>query len=158
MRLLHAGPDHERDRPDRRRSGGLRSRAHPRSHERQSLPLRRLCGDHRRRAGGAKTSRHHQDGACGMNRFDYVRPTSVAEAVAAASEPGAAYLAAGTNLLDLMKGGIAQPKRLVDVSRLKDLDGIEELPDGALRIGAMVGNADLAYEADFARAYPAISE
>jgi xanthine dehydrogenase YagS FAD-binding subunit len=93
-----------------------------------------------------------------MNRFDYVRPNSVAEAVAAASEPGAAYLAAGTNLLDLMKGGIAQPSRLVDVSRLKDLDRIEELPDGALRIGAMVGNADLAYEAEFARAYPAIAE
>ena len=93
-----------------------------------------------------------------MNRFDYVRPNSVAEAVAAASEPGAAYLAAGTNLLDLMKGGIAQPKRLVDVSRLKDLDGIEELPDGALRIGAMVGNADLAHDADFARAYPAVAE
>jgi xanthine dehydrogenase YagS FAD-binding subunit len=93
-----------------------------------------------------------------MNRFDYVRPNSVAEAVAAASEPGAAYLAAGTNLLDLMKGGIAQPSRLVDVSRLKDLDRIEELPDGSLSIGAMVGNADLAYEADFARAYPAISE
>jgi xanthine dehydrogenase YagS FAD-binding subunit len=87
-----------------------------------------------------------------MNRFDYVRPTSVAEAVAAASEPGAAYLAAGTNLLDLMKGGIAQPKRLVDVSRLKDLDRIEELPDGSLWIGAMVGNAD------FAHAYPAIAE
>jgi xanthine dehydrogenase YagS FAD-binding subunit len=93
-----------------------------------------------------------------MNRFDYVRPNSVAEAVAAASEPGAAYLAAGTNLLDLMKGGIAQPSRLVDVSRLKDLDRIEELPDGSLSIGAMVGNADLAYEADFARAYPTISE
>jgi xanthine dehydrogenase YagS FAD-binding subunit len=93
-----------------------------------------------------------------MNRFDYIRPTSVAEAVAAASEPGAAYLAAGTNLLDLMKGGIAQPSRLVDVSRLKDLNRIEELPDGSLWIGAMVGNADLAYEADFARAYPAIAE
>ena len=30
-----------------------------------------------------------------MNDFDYVRPTTIAEAVAAASEPGAAYLAAG---------------------------------------------------------------
>ncbi|MFZ0778774.1 MAG: xanthine dehydrogenase family protein subunit M, partial [Xanthobacteraceae bacterium] len=42
-----------------------------------------------------------------MNTFDYVRPATVQEAIAAASEPGAAYLAAGTNLLDLMKGGIA---------------------------------------------------
>ena len=46
-----------------------------------------------------------------MNQFDYVRPASVAEAVKAASAPGAAYLAAGTNLLDLMKGGIVQPSR-----------------------------------------------
>jgi xanthine dehydrogenase YagS FAD-binding subunit len=93
-----------------------------------------------------------------MNRFDYVRPASVAEAVTAASEPGAAYLASGTNLLDLMKGGIATPTRLVDVSRLAGLDGIEELPDGSLWIGAMVRNADLAHDADFARSYPAIAE
>jgi xanthine dehydrogenase YagS FAD-binding subunit len=93
-----------------------------------------------------------------MNRFDYVRPKSVAEAIAAASEPGAAYLAAGTNLLDLMKGGIATPSRLVDVSHLKGLDRMEQLPDGDLRIGAMVVNADLAHDADFARAYPAIAE
>ena len=32
--------------------------------------------------------------------------------------PGSAYLAAGTNLLDLMKGGVARPDRLVDVTRL----------------------------------------
>jgi xanthine dehydrogenase YagS FAD-binding subunit len=93
-----------------------------------------------------------------MKRFDYVRPNSVAEAIAAASEPGAAYLAAGTNLLDLMKGAIATPSRLVDVSRLAGLDRIEELPDGSLSIGAMVGNAELAHEADFARDYPAIAE
>jgi xanthine dehydrogenase YagS FAD-binding subunit len=93
-----------------------------------------------------------------MKRFDYVRPNSVAEAIAAASEPGAAYLAGGTNLLDLMKGGIATPSRLVDVLRLKGLDSIEELPDGSLSIGAMVGNAELAHEADFSRDYPAIAE
>jgi len=54
-------------------------------------------------------------------------PATVAEAVAAASEPGAAYLAAGTNLLDLMKGNIVRPSRLVDVTRLPGLDGIEPL-------------------------------
>jgi xanthine dehydrogenase YagS FAD-binding subunit len=93
-----------------------------------------------------------------MNRFDYVRPTTIAEAVAAAAAPGAAYLGAGTNLLDLMKGGIAHPSRLVDVSHLKGLDRIEQLADGSFRIGAMVGNAELAYHADFAQAYPAIAE
>ena len=89
-----------------------------------------------------------------MNRFDYVRPATVAEAVAAAAEPGAAYLAAGTNLLDLMKAGAARPSRLVDVTRLPGLDRIDMLPDGGVRIGALVRNADLARHRAFARAYP----
>ena len=93
-----------------------------------------------------------------MNRFDYLRPASVAEAVAAGAEPGTAYLAAGTHLLDLMKGGITRPSRLVDVTRLPGLDGIETLPDGSVRIGALVSNADLAHHADFARRFPAVAE
>jgi xanthine dehydrogenase YagS FAD-binding subunit len=93
-----------------------------------------------------------------MNSFDYVRPATVSEAIAAAAEPGAAYLAAGTNLIDLMKGGITRPNRLVDVTRLPGLDRIEHLPDGGLRIGALVRNADLAHDPDFARSYPAIAE
>jgi xanthine dehydrogenase YagS FAD-binding subunit len=93
-----------------------------------------------------------------MNVFDYVRPASVAEAIAAASAPGAAYLAAGTNLLDLMKGGTSRPTRLVDVSRLPGLDRIDPLPDGGVRIGALVRNADLAHDAAFAPSYPAIAE
>ncbi len=52
------------------------------------------------------------------------------DAVAAARAPGAAYLAAGTNLVDLMKGGVVRPGRLVDVSRLPGLDQIEHLPGG----------------------------
>jgi xanthine dehydrogenase YagS FAD-binding subunit len=93
-----------------------------------------------------------------MNLFDYIRPASVAEAIAAASEPGAAYLAAGTNLLDLMKGGAATPGKLVDITRLPGLDAIEVLPDGGYRIGAMVRNADLARDKGFAAAFPAVAE
>jgi xanthine dehydrogenase YagS FAD-binding subunit len=93
-----------------------------------------------------------------MNRFDYVRPATISDAIAAAAEPGAAYLAAGTNLLDLMKGGITRPNRLVDVTRLPGLDRTENLPDGGMRIGALVRNADLAHNPDFARSYPAIAE
>jgi xanthine dehydrogenase YagS FAD-binding subunit len=93
-----------------------------------------------------------------MNRFDYVRATTLAEAVTAAAAPGAAYLASGTNLLDLMKGNIARPSRLVDITRLPDLDRIETLADGSLRIGALVCNAGLAHNADFAKSYPAIAE
>jgi len=93
-----------------------------------------------------------------MKAFDYVRPATVREAVAAASEPGAAYLAAGTNLLDLMKGDITRPNRLVDISHLPDLDHIEDLPNGGVRIGALVRNADLANDRSFARRFPAVAE
>src|SRR6478736_4227833 len=87
-----------------------------------------------------------------MNNFDYIRPTTIAEAVAAASQPGAAYLAGGTNLLDLMKGGISRPGTVVDIARLPGLDKIEMQPDGSLLIGALVLNPD------FARDYPAVAE
>src|ERR1700726_5159805 len=93
-----------------------------------------------------------------MKAFDYVRPASITEAIAAASEPGAAYLAPGTNLLDLMKGGVTRPDRLVDVTRLPGLDRIERTTDGGIRIGALVRNADLAHDPDFARSYPAVAE
>jgi xanthine dehydrogenase YagS FAD-binding subunit len=93
-----------------------------------------------------------------MNRFDYVRPATVSEAVAAAAAPGSAYLAAGTNLIDLMKGGIVSPQRLVDVSRLPGLDRIEPLPDGGVRIGARVRNADLAHDPTVSKRFPAVAE
>jgi xanthine dehydrogenase YagS FAD-binding subunit len=93
-----------------------------------------------------------------MKTFDYVRPATIRDAVAAASEPGAAYLAAGTNLLDLMKGDISRPSRLVYIGHLPNLDRIEDLPDGGVRIGALVRNADLAYDRNFARRFPAVAE
>jgi xanthine dehydrogenase YagS FAD-binding subunit len=93
-----------------------------------------------------------------MKRFEYVRPASVAEAVAAAAAPGSAYLAGGTNLLDLMKGGAARPERVVDITRLPGLDRIDWLPDGGVRVGALVRNSDLAYDERFRRAFPAVAE
>ncbi|WP_181704872.1 FAD binding domain-containing protein [Chthonobacter rhizosphaerae] len=93
-----------------------------------------------------------------MNRFDYLRPTSVADAVALAAEPGSAYLAAGTNLVDLMKIGVSRPARLIDIGRLPGLDRIDWLPDGGVRIGALVRNSDLAYDARFAATFPAVAE
>jgi xanthine dehydrogenase YagS FAD-binding subunit len=93
-----------------------------------------------------------------MNTFEYVRPATIPEAVAAASEPGSAYLAAGTNLLDLMKGNVSRPARLVDIGRIPGLDRIEDAPGGGVRIGALVRNADLAYDRDFARRFPAVAE
>ena len=93
-----------------------------------------------------------------MNVFDYHRPTDIAAAVAAASTPGASYLGAGTNILDLMKGNVVRPTSLVDVTRLPGLDRVDWLSDGAVRIGALARNSDLAYDERFARTFPAVAE
>ncbi|WP_279480658.1 xanthine dehydrogenase family protein subunit M [Aureimonas sp. SK2] len=93
-----------------------------------------------------------------MNRFDYIRPATVSEAAVAAAEPGSMVLAGGTNLLDLMKGGIARPQRIVDLTRLPGLSAVEHLADGTTRIGALVRNADLAHDRTFAARFPAVAE
>jgi len=80
-----------------------------------------------------------------MNRFDYVRPASVNEAVVALQRQGAKVLAGGTNLVDLIKYDVARPSCLVDINRLP-LSGIEALPDGGVRLGALVPNADAAHD------------
>jgi xanthine dehydrogenase YagS FAD-binding subunit len=93
-----------------------------------------------------------------MKNFEYVRAATVADAIAAAERPNTAYLAAGTNLLDLMKGGVARPDRLVDITRVAGLDQIETLADGTIRIGALVRNSDVAYHPDVAHRFPAVAE
>ncbi len=92
-----------------------------------------------------------------MMPFRYTRAGSVAEAVAAGSEPGARYLAGGTNLLDLMKAGAERPSRMVDISRLPGLDRIEAA-DGGMRVGALVRNSDMAHDEAFGTAYPMVAE
>jgi xanthine dehydrogenase YagS FAD-binding subunit len=91
-----------------------------------------------------------------MKRFDYVRATTVSDAVAALVAPGACALAGGTNLVDLMKYDVARPARVVDINRLP-LGAIEDTPDGGLRIGALVPNSDLAWEARVAIRYPLLA-
>ena len=91
-----------------------------------------------------------------MNRFDYVRATSIAEAVGAmAGDPTARVIAGGTNLVDLMKYNVERPTTLVDIGRLP-LDGIEER-DGGLSIGALVTNSALAYDPRVLTRYPLLA-
>jgi xanthine dehydrogenase YagS FAD-binding subunit len=92
-----------------------------------------------------------------MKAFTYERAASPAEAArAAASKPGAKFIAGGTNLLDLMKLQIETPAHLIDVNRL-GLDKIEEAPGGGLRIGALVRNTDLAADKRVRRDYAVLS-
>ncbi|MGW1136479.1 FAD binding domain-containing protein [Streptomyces zhihengii] len=93
-----------------------------------------------------------------MKPYGYLRASTTGEAVAAwAARPGAQYLAGGTNLVDLMKLGVAAPRMLIDVRRLP-LDSVDATPDGGLRIGATVRNSDLAAHPAVRTRYRALSQ
>jgi xanthine dehydrogenase YagS FAD-binding subunit len=88
-----------------------------------------------------------------MRPFTYERARTPAEAASAAvGNPGAKFIAGGTNLLDLMKLQIEAPSHLIDVNGL-GLDQIEPTPEGGLRIGALVRNTDLAADERVRRDY-----
>lgn len=91
-----------------------------------------------------------------MKPFEYDRAGSVAEATNAASNQGAAIIAGGTNLIDLMKLEVMSPASLVDINRL-DLHDISETDGGGLRIGALVTNSDLAAHETVRRDYEVLS-
>ena len=92
-----------------------------------------------------------------MINFEYTRANDVADAVRQiAADPAAKFIAGGTNLIDLMKGDVERPTRLIDVSRLP-LTSIEETSDGGLRIGALVPNSDLAYNPLIQQRYPILA-
>ncbi|MGW6118096.1 FAD binding domain-containing protein [Nocardia sp. NPDC055165] len=92
-----------------------------------------------------------------MREFTYERATDAGQAVAAVlADPDAVFLGAGTNLVDHLKLGIIAPGKLVDVSGLP-FDQVTPLPDGGVRIGSAVRNADLAAHPVIRARYPMLS-
>lgn len=93
-----------------------------------------------------------------MRAFEYQRAADVDDAVRGATDsPESMFLAGGTNLVDLMKLGVARPRKLIDVSRLP-LTTVEEHAGGGLRIGAMVRNTDLAAHRVVREGYPVLAQ
>src|SRR5262245_18137052 len=99
-----------------------------------------------------------------MKTFDFIRPADAAAAVALAARATSAqqgadvrFLAGGTTLIDLMKLNVEAPAQLLDINRLP-LDRIEATPDGGLKIGATVRNADLANDATVQRDHAVLSQ
>lgn len=92
-----------------------------------------------------------------MNSFSYTRATDVATAVAEVATANATrFIAGGTNLVDLMKYHVEHPDRLIDITRLP-LRTLEETSDGGLRLGALVTNTDVAYDARVTTRYPLLA-
>jgi xanthine dehydrogenase YagS FAD-binding subunit len=99
-----------------------------------------------------------------MKTFERTRVIDNAEAIAAAAKSTSAqqgadirFIAGGTTLIDLMKLNVETPQKLIDVNHLP-LATIDTLPDGGLKIGAMVRNSDLAYHPIVKQNYAVLSE
>lgn len=76
--------------------------------------------------------------------FDYVAPTSVAEALAALAEAGddAKVLAGGQSLLPILRMRLNAPEKVIDLGRIEELQGVSEDGDHVV-IGAMTTYADV---------------
>jgi carbon-monoxide dehydrogenase medium subunit len=76
--------------------------------------------------------------------FGYDRPTSLDEAIGLLARDGdAKVLAGGQSLLPLLKLRLAAADRLIDIGRIRELRGINELADGGLAIGALTTYRDV---------------
>jgi aerobic carbon-monoxide dehydrogenase medium subunit len=74
-----------------------------------------------------------------LESVEYTRPVTVEEAIEALrSRDGAAPLAGGQSLINVLKNRVASVELLVDISRLEELRGIAVGADGSLEIGACV--------------------
>jgi xanthine dehydrogenase YagS FAD-binding subunit len=98
-----------------------------------------------------------------MRPFDYSTATSSADASrTVTADANARFIAGGTTLVDLMKLEVETPHRLVDINVLADkepaLAQITALPDGGVRIGALVRNSDTAWNTTIKERYPVLSE
>ena len=76
--------------------------------------------------------------------FDYQRAGTLDEALGLIGASGTKVIAGGMSLLPLMKLRLANPEKLVDIGRLKELRGVRKLDDGRLAVGAMTTYAELA--------------
>lgn len=92
-----------------------------------------------------------------MQPFKFSSPTNPEAAVrSAAADQRASFIAGGTNILDLMKEGVARPGQLVDVSRL-DLTQIRS-GGGVFSLGALARNSDTANHSIVRQNLPLLSQ
>ncbi len=93
-----------------------------------------------------------------MYPFTFSKVKTNKEAIGAiGANTDAKFIGGGTNLVDLMKMNIEKPQQVIDITLLP-LQKIETLPNGNIRIGALVRNSDLAYHKIISTHYPMLSQ
>ncbi len=93
-----------------------------------------------------------------MNKFEYVRPNSLKEALTYLDEgQNTRILAGGTDLLHEIKHGIIAPQRLVDIKSIQELSGIREDSKG-VTIGATTHLSDIENHALIRDRFPLLAQ
>src|SRR5690348_11713780 len=90
-----------------------------------------------------------------MEPFSYVAAANETQALDAGRV--GTFIAGGTNLVDYMRLGVLRPSSVVDINQLP-LTQVKETAGGALEIGALVKNSDLAYHPLVQQRYPVLAE
>jgi xanthine dehydrogenase YagS FAD-binding subunit len=90
--------------------------------------------------------------------FSYARAADLDGALRLVAQQGAQFIAGGTNLLDLMKGGVASPDRLIDITQITALAQMHDLPRGGVRLGALMRNSDAAQHPSIRDRFPLLSQ
>jgi xanthine dehydrogenase YagS FAD-binding subunit len=93
-----------------------------------------------------------------MKQFQYVSPASQAAVLDAISKPGTKIIAGGTNLVDLMKRGVMEPDKLVDIQKLPLKDITE--PQGnvmTVSLGALSLNSEVAEHQRIKELFPLLT-
>ncbi len=93
-----------------------------------------------------------------LANFSYLRARTVAEAVRALTSPGARLHAGGTDLLGCLRDEIVKADKVVSVSGIAALRGIEEGRPGGLRIGALTPLAEVASNRLVVDRYPVLAQ
>jgi len=93
-----------------------------------------------------------------MNSFEILKPANLDSAMRLLARPHHAALAGGVDLLDLLKQRIEEPRALVDLNEIAELQGIERTADGGLRLGALARLGDVAAHPWVRELFAAIAE
>ena len=94
-----------------------------------------------------------------MNRFEFARATSVAEALSlVADKPGSVWKAGGIDLLDHLKEHLIEPPRLVDLKSVPGMQDVTAEPGGSIRIGPLVTLAHVAAQPGIRATHTALAQ
>ncbi|MFQ5639437.1 MAG: FAD binding domain-containing protein [bacterium] len=93
-----------------------------------------------------------------MNKFEYINPTSLQELpeLLSGKKDESVILAGGTDLLDMLKERLLQPKRVINIKNIQELHGIKN-GDG-LDLGALSTIAEIAADSRIVRDYPVLAQ